>query len=745
MKLTRIFCCLSGALALISCNRDVVFEDFESNSLGNWSVRGDAFALSGDLGDNCSFVPEDIKGYEGAGYLAGSASADTSSITSRPFSIDSKYVNFLLGGTEGGWSYSSTSVNLIVDGEKVNTLSPIGGMTNGLSWMSWDIEQYKGHTATIQVVVAPVRKIGNREQSKGYILLDQITMSDKNFSDFLPEYSVSLAIDKDYILIPGSSKGVSSRLSVEIDGVNILGTMQRVSLATDDVEYYIPVPVSSYKGKTATVQISNIRKSYKVYKGIITDNDMKVADEPYRPVYHFSPVFGWTNDPNGMYYKDGEWHLSFQYNPYGTTHGNMHWGNAVSKDLVSWENLPLVIAPDELGAIFSGSAVVDHNNTAGFGKDAVVGIYTSAGASQRQSIAYSIDNGRTFTKYENNPVLADPQQRDFRDPKVNWIDGKWVMSLAVGDVIRFYGSKNLKEWTLLSEFGRGVGSHAAVWECPDLMKMSYNGKDKWVLLVSINPGGPNGGSVTQYFIGDFDGTRFKEDNLPYPLWLDMGEDNYAGVTFGNMEDRHVFMGWMSNWWYSNQTPTRYFRNSMTIPRDLSLKHNGKHLILASTPSPEIFNARASEKKIGDFNVAGEWTMDQILADNNGAYEIDFTVVPESGKNLTMSLQNTKGEKASFSFDFEGLMLTLDRSKSGLTDFSPKYVTSDIKTPLVKRSEYRIQLFVDRMSTEMFVNDGDVVFTNCVFPTENLNSLVFNSESGNFSIKNMSVYEMKSNN
>ena len=731
---------LLSIVMLVSCNSNLVFEDFESGSLQRWKAEGDPIALAPSAAED---EPE-VTGYDGKGFLKTlSTSAVQGSLASEPFVIERKYVNFLLGGTGAGYTHSATSIDLVVDGETVQSTRSIVKSSSEMEWMSWDVSSYEGKDANIVINVSPARTMGTRVQEQGFIMVDQITFSNKNFSNYLATYEVDLKLDKEYVLIPGSLTGSSSNLSVEVDGVNILGNSQRVSVATDKVDYYIPVNVKEYKGKNAKVVLTGVWKTYAVYDNIETDDVARVEyDEPYRPVYHFSPYFGWTNDPNGMVYKDGEWHLSYQYNPYGTTHGNMHWGHAVSKDLVSWEHHPFIIAPDELGSIFSGSSVVDIDNTAGFGENAIVAIYTSAGRSQQQSIAWSIDDGRTYAKYEGNPVLSEPAKRDFRDPKVNWVDDQWVMSVAAGDVISFYGSKDLKNWTKLSDFGKGIGSHAAVWECPDLMKLSHDGKDKWVLLVSINPGGPNGGSVTQYFIGDFDGKEFKADPLPYPLWVDMGVDNYAGVTFGNTPGRHVFMGWMSNWWYANQTPTRYFRNSMTIPRDLGLKHNGKHLILASTPSPEIFAARGEEKTVEDMVMDGKWSVDEILAENKGAYEIDFTVTPQSAGEFSLSLQNEKGEHATFLFDFRKNELVLDRSESGLTDFAPRYVTDPIVTPLVERKEYKVQLFVDRLSTEMFVNDGDAVFTNCVFPTEVLNTLVLSSD-GQVSVKDFKIYEMKS--
>ena len=463
-----------------------------------------------------------------------------------------------------------------------------------------------------------------------------------------------------------------------------------------------------------------------------------------RPRFHMTPCVGWTNDPNGFSFYKNQYHLFYQYYPYDTVWNSMHWGHVVSDDLLNWKYLPCAMAPDEpydSFGVFSGSAIELPD-----GKQLLMytGVLKEGGDHGKdvQTQCLAVGDGLDYHKYEGNPVLSEPEKRDFRDPKVTWIDDQWVMSIAAGDVISFYGSKDLKNWTKLSDFGKGIGSHAAVWECPDLMKLNYNGKDKWVLLVSINPGGPNGGSVTQYFIGDFNGKEYKADPLPYPLWVDLGVDNDAGVTFGNTPGRYVFMGWMSNWWYANQTPTTYFRNSMTIPRDLGLKHNGKHLILASVPSPEIFAARGEEKAMDDMTVNGSWTLDSILEANNGAYEIDLTIVPETGKEFVLSLSNAKGEHADFRFDWKKSELVLDRSESGLTDFAPRYVTDPIVTPMVKKKEYKVQLFVDRLSTEMFVNDGDVVFTNCVFPTEALNTLTFKTD-GKAVVKDFTVYEMKS--
>ena len=729
---------LAGGAILVSsaCNRSETIVDFEPGSLSGWTSEGTVFSESSLVAGTA----ED--GHSGSGYLA--SGREAGQLVSPPFIIQKPFVNLLLAGAKGGMMMGSgTSVKLMVGEEPVRTAASISTDPAVFEWVSWDVADLKGTEARLCIEVPETRSFGSRIIQPAELLVDRIEQGPRMLSDYLEEYRESLVAKEKYVLIPSANDGTGSRLSVFVDGENILGLPQSVRAAAGKVDFFVPVDISAYAGKTVEVVLTGIKKSDAVYKGIRQSGSMEVEDEPYRPVYHFTPLFGWTNDPNGLVYKDGEWHLSYQANPYGTNHGNMHWGHAVSKDLAHWERLPPVIAPDELGSIFSGSAVVDAANTAGFGADALVAIYTSAGrGGQRQSIAYSLDNGRTYTKYEGNPVLSDPAQRDFRDPKVGWIGNQWVMALATGQTISFYGSKDLKEWEFLSRFGEGIGSHEGVWECPDLLRFQVGGREKWVLFVSINPGGPWGGSITQYFIGDFDGKRFKADNLPYPLWVDPGIDNYAGVTFSNTGDRHVFLGWMSNWQYTGQTPTRYFRNGMTIPRDLSIKSNGRHLILASVPSPEILAVRDEPRVLDNLTKVTEGVAGPLLEQNTGAYEVEMTIVPEGKAPFCFSLKNGKEEHVDFVIDPQAAQLRFERSASGLTDFSPSYNTGPISVDLPGRPEYKIRLFVDRLSTELFVNDGDLVFTNCVFPSEPFNSLSFKSETGTLSVSDIRVFPIR---
>lgn len=557
---------------------------------------------------------------------------------------------------------------------------------------------------------------------------------------------VDYKINSAYILLPVEESAPEVKIQVSTPDLKEQ-TTDYVHLAVNKIDYWVPLDVKSWKGKTIILSFLGLKES------VLGVNEIKQTDkfdfkydETYRPKFHFSPEHGWMNDPNGMVYLDGEYHLFFQYNPYGSMWGNMSWGHAVSTDMVSWTYLPTALTPDSLGAIFSGSAVIDVNNTAGFGKNAMVAIFTSCGKTQQQSIAYSTDKGRTFTKYAKNPVLPNPGITDFRDPKVSWNEAanQWVMALATKQTVTFFGSPNLKDWTKLSEFGVGIGSHAAVWECPDLFSITYQGKKKWVLIVSLNPGGPNGGSATQYFIGNFDGKTFKPDALPYPLWLDYGRDNYAGVTFGNIpktDGRRIFLGWMSNWDYANQVPTKNFRSANTVPRELTIINNGKHLVLGSYPVREINNLKG--KVINKLNllVEKEATITELLKNNEGCYEIEMTIKPENAGVFGFSLNNSKNETLKFNFDNTTGFLSIDRKKSGLIDFNDRFAMG-MNAPLIKRDAYRIRLLVDKTSAEIFVNEGEITITTLFFPTETMNQLKFYSNYGKLSVENIEINNIK---
>lgn len=464
-------------------------------------------------------------------------------------------------------------------------------------------------------------------------------------------------------------------------------------------------------------------------------HDEILYDEAYRPLIHFTPANYWMNDPNGMVYLEGEYHLFYQYNPQSAFWGNMSWGHAVSKDLLHWEHLPVALTKDKLGDIFSGSAVIDVQNTAGFGANAMIAIYTSAGEKQAQSLAYSLDKGRTFTKYAANPVLANDGRADFRDPKVFWYEkgACWVMSLATQQTITFYQSSNLKEWIRLSEFGSGVGAHGGVWECPDLFPMTYEGKEKWVLLVSINPGGPNGGSATQYFIGDFDGTNFVPDALPYPLWIDYGKDNYAGVTWNNVPDgRHLFIAWMSNWQYAGEVPSMVWRGGATLPRQLELKkHPDGYPVITSEVIREV------ETIAGGWNAAQEQERTYELG-MNSPYQLQVSLRMEEQEACVFALRNALGEKLMLTVSRKDNQLLIDRSASGATDFSGSF-GGKISSPLNATSNAVVlTLYVDQSSVECLVNEGLVQQTNLVYPQEIYTTLSLVESLGNAQVSEVKV-------
>ncbi|MGV3641101.1 MAG: glycoside hydrolase family 32 protein [Adhaeribacter sp.] len=464
--------------------------------------------------------------------------------------------------------------------------------------------------------------------------------------------------------------------------------------------------------------------------------DSAAYTEAHRPRYHFSPPAGWMNDPNGMVYHQGEYHLFYQHNPDSTVWGPMHWGHAVSKDLVHWENRPIALYPDSLGTIFSGSAVSDEQNTSGLGSadnPPLVAIFTYHLAEgekngrkdyQTQGLAYSLDKGRTWKKYAQNPVLPNPGLKDFRDPKVSWHapSRQWVMALAVGDRIEFYGSPNLKSWKKLSQFGgKGIGAHGGVWECPDLFPLEVNGQQKWVLFVSINPGGPQGGSATQYFVGNFDGRQFTWDRKPgTPLWVDHGADNYAGVTWANVpaaDGRRLFLGWMSNWQYANEVPTSTWRSAMTIPRELKLVKTPADVRLTSTPVKELQQLRTRTEIIKARDIADTLELSEALNLKQPLLELQLNLALPAGKDLVLRFSNNRGEHLDVGYAAANRQLYIDRSKAGKADFKPEFAARHNAPLTLENGRLQLHVFLDVASVEVFANNGLGVMTDIFFPSE----------------------------
>ena len=530
----------------------------------------------------------------------------------------------------------------------------------------------------------------NQQWFKRHILSDKHAM-------------MSVNTQKRYILLPMEEKENETTIKVIKDGHSMQSI--KVRLATGKPDYFVPLDISKF-GKDGKVLFDfSFQGNYRTV-GNIEDYScwqlMKESDtfditnrEAYRPVYHHTPMWGWMNDPNGLFYKDGVWNLYFQYNPYGSTWENMTWGHATSRDLVHWQYEGTPIEPDALGTIFSGSAVVDSANTAGFGKNAIVAMYTSAAESQTQSLAYSTDGGKTFTKYSDNPTLT-AKEPDFRDPKMIWNEAtnEWNLVMATGQKMNFYSSKDLKNWKYESSFGEGYGCHKGVWECPDLIQMD-NGK--WVLFCNINPGGPFGGSATQYFVGQWDGHQFTCESKPeVTKWMDYGKDHYATVTFSNAPDgRHVALPWMSNWQYAAVVPTKQYRSGNGIPRDLGIFTDGNEDYLSVKPSPEIMKA---------FSKKAQSLGDACMVEVSGLR-----------RNATIELSNGKGERVVMRYDAAENSFSVDRMKSGQTDFSD--VFASVTTAPTHGKVSRVLIFIDKSSVEVFDADGKFALTNLVFPTK----------------------------
>lgn len=519
---------------------------------------------------------------------------------------------------------------------------------------------------------------------------------------------------KNYLLLPVQEKAEMCNIKVVKNNTQVKAL--NVRLASNHIDYYVPLDLKQF-GEDAKLALDiHVNGTYRndgELSGFTCWKKMQFSDtfdtanrEKYRPVYHHTPAWGWMNDPNGMFYKDGVWHLYFQYNPYGSQWENMTWGHSTSTDLIHWTFQGAPIEADAWGTIFSGSAVVDHNNTSGFGKGAVVAMYTSAGENQTQSIAYSNDNGQTFTKYDGNPVLTS-NTPDYRDPHVFWNEDikRWNMIMAEGQHMDIYSSADLKEWKLESQFGAEYGNHGGVWECPDLMKMKVRGTDqyKWMLLCNINPGGPFGGSATQYFVGQFDGHKFTCESAPeVTKWMDYGKDHYATVTFDNAPDgRRVAMAWMSNWQYANQVPTMQYRSANSVPRDLDLYEYQGQTYCGVTPSPELAAARP-KKATKTLTEACEM------------------VVTLKG-NATITLANDKGEQVVMTYDEKSHTFAMDRTKSGQKEFSDDFAALTVAPVHGKMSQLR--LFIDRSSIEAFDADGKMAMTNLVFPTKPYNKVL----------------------
>ncbi len=563
-----------------------------------------------------------------------------------------------------------------------------------------------------------------------------------------------------YVLLPIEEKVEDARINVIVDGKTDKTFFAR--LARNKVDYFVPFDLSEYQGKNLLFDVvtAQDRTSVREASGDACWKQIRLSDtfdtanrEKYRPMYHHTPLYGWMNDPNGMFYKDGVWHLYYQYNPYGSKWQNMTWGHSTSTDLVNWEHQPLSIEPNALGAVFSGSSVVDTANTAGFGKDAIVTLYTSAGLNQIQSLAHSNDDGMTFEIYPGNPVIT--LDSEARDPNMFWNEetGEWNLLLAhaLDHEMLIFTSPDLKTWTLQSSFGKGLGAQDGVWECPDLFELPVNGTDekKWVLLCNLNPGGVFGGSATQYFVGDFDGKQFKVDTdadgtVP-TKWMDFGKDHYATVSWANApENRRTVIGWMSNWQYAAEVPTLQFRSANTLPRDVELfRAPDGELYMASMPSPELAELRdKAVSRIKSRQLSRKPMTVNLPKENSGVCEIQLTIEPQRKGTVELVLSNDLGEKVLMVYDSEDATFTFNRNESGKVDFSSEFPAVTGAPTFNGGGKLNLRMFIDTSSIEIFGDNGRFVMTNLVFPNEPYNKLSISSTDGKASVKDLTVYTIR---
>lgn len=575
-----------------------------------------------------------------------------------------------------------------------------------------------------------------------------------------------------YLILP--IQETSGEAKVRLETGSPADCAMDIRLATDSVDYYVPFALNGH----ATVSIRRIGADALCWDSLrLSDTFDTTNRDYYRPVYHHTPLYGWMNDPNGMVYKDGEYHLYYQYNPYGSKWGNMHWGHSVSRDLIHWQHLDPAIARDTLGHIFSGSTVVDKDNTAGYGKDALIALYTSASDKygQIQCMAYSTDNGRTYTKYEHNPILTPfDGLKDFRDPKVFWYepDKKWIMIVSADKNMRFYSSTDLKEWTYLSQFGEGYGAQPNQFECPDFVQLPVDGsKDnmKWVMIVNINPGCMFGGSATEYFVGTFDGKAFKCDTKPQVTkWLDYGKDHYAAVCISNTGDRTIALPWMSNWQYANITPIKQYRGANGLPRELTLYTKDGQTYVAANVVPEAKALRKDSRAVEGFSLNGEHRIDNLTDGTDCAVELEMDITPGSAQTVGFDLLNEKGEKVKIYLDMKAGRLVMDRTESGITQLDgPNKGNYDVHVKetddhrkslsvnyqndfalgtwaplaLCNGKTYHLDIFVDKCSVEIFVDGGRIAMTNLVFPTRPYDGLRFYSEGGQATVNNLTIHSL----
>lgn len=714
-----------ASMAFAQARPDIVIEDFESGSYktNGWKTTGNAFGGAPARGTWPG--QHTVGGYQGQ-YLIntyGEGDGPMGTITSADFTIQRPYINFLLGGG----AVNGLHADLYVGETRICTATPIAQAGDEaqerLYPRTFEVADYVGQQAHLVIV-------DSVDGGWGHLNADYFVQSDTAASDLKIGYETTITLSNLYMQVPVDPAAPCIDFDLYDADHNVIST-QRFRLATSEPTMYLPLYVGPHMGEQVTLRLGAYFTSTDMLSQIrfTAASEIEPAYHPYRPIYHHAPAYGWMNDPNGMVHHNGKFHFFYQYYPYDSHWQMMHWGHAVSTDLIHWETLPIALFPDENGDIFSGSIVIDHNNTAGFGADAMVAIYTTTSPRQAQSIAYSLDEGLTWHKY-GAPVLWNYQLWDFRDPKVSWNESMncWVMVLAANNDVQFYRSDNLKDWERTLTWGSTVGRHGAPWECPDLLiGVPVEGTDETrdVLIVSINPYGPQGGSGTQYFIGNFqDGQGFvlNYTDKTTPRWIDFGADNYAGVTYSGYRDsqnRPVFIGWMSNWLYAGDTPPAQssFRSANTFPRALSVVQTPSGEVLKSSPVINLTGLLSdSVYRFQPGALTSAWQTPALDSISEGAYVVEMAA-PDRKQGWKLTLANALGEKVIITYMSTNGALLFDRRSSGITDFNNQFSARHTAMLPASENAHHATLLVDKSSIELFINDGRLCMTELVFPTE----------------------------
>lgn len=689
-------CVLAGSVASAADRADMVIADFEGENYGDWTTDGEAFGRGPARGTLPGQMA--VSGYEGRGLVNSFFKGDSTkgTLTSPAFTIERRYLNFLLGG---GHHPGETCVNLLVDGKVVQTATGpqiADGGSEQLEWQTWDLAALAGKQATIQIV-------DRHTGGWGHVNVDQITLSDKRRQT--EPAARELTISEPFLNLPVRTGAPKRRMRFVVDG-RVVREFD-IELADRDPGFWTPADVRAFRQKSLRVEVDRLPVDSQVLTAITqsaTPNEDSAESERQRPRFHFTSRRGWLNDPNGLVYDGQLWHLYYQHNPFGWNWGNMHWGHATSKNLVDWQEQPEALFPQRYGDwCFSGSALVDRQNSSGFKKgdnELLVLAYTSTG--RGECIAYSNDRGQTWTEYEGNPVV----KHQGRDPRLLWHAASKRFVMAVYDEfegkqwIAFYTSSDLKKWQFQSRI-------LGFFECPDLFELAVDddpAKSRWVLY----------GADSRYVIGAFDGAKFQIEVDKQTLWHG---NFYAAQTFSNAPDnRRVQIGWGREVTF----PGAPFNQQMTIPVELTLHGGAKSPRLRAWPVAEVAQLREKQVEIADQKVSRG--------------ENPFAGL--QGSLLDIECEVALAGATSFGFNLQGTEVIFDVAKEEVRCGG---VTA--RLPIVD-GRVRLRLLRDRGSIELFGNGGDVAISAATRASEKETKTSFFTRGGDVQLHGVKAYELR---